>query len=172
MRALGAADYLGAIAARPAVPAAAWPRPRAEALAPLERAGGENPYTIHAEVQTDDERPGRHHPPRVGDQDRAGELDKLRGAPGRFSAPGGSVYNPGWHLALDLRNMLLIAECVAQAALERQESRGGHTRDDYPAMSPEWRKVNLICSLDGHGDVRCGASRWSRCGPTCSSCST
>ena len=44
---------------------------------------------------------------------------------------------------------MLIAECVAQAALERQESRGGHTREDYPAMSPEWRKVNLICSLDG-----------------------
>ena len=45
--------------------------------------------------------------------------------------------------------MLLIAECVAQAALERQETRGGHTRDDYPGMSPEWRKVNLICTLDG-----------------------
>ena len=44
---------------------------------------------------------------------------------------------------------MLIADCVAQAALERQESRGGHTRDDFPAMSPEWRKVNLICTLDG-----------------------
>jgi succinate dehydrogenase / fumarate reductase flavoprotein subunit len=44
---------------------------------------------------------------------------------------------------------MLIAECVAQAALERQESRGGHTRDDFPVMSPEWRKVNLICTLDG-----------------------
>jgi succinate dehydrogenase / fumarate reductase flavoprotein subunit len=44
---------------------------------------------------------------------------------------------------------MLIADCVAQAALERQESRGGHTRDDFPGMSPEWRKINLICSLDG-----------------------
>ena len=52
-----------------------------------------------------------------------------------------------------MRNILLITECVALAALERQESRGGHTRDDYPAMSPEWRKVNLICSLDGGGRV-------------------
>jgi succinate dehydrogenase / fumarate reductase flavoprotein subunit len=49
--------------------------------------------------------------------------------------------------------MLIVAECVAQAALDRQESRGGHTRDDYPAMSPEWRKVNLVCSLDADGDV-------------------
>jgi succinate dehydrogenase / fumarate reductase flavoprotein subunit len=46
--------------------------------------------------------------------------------------------------------MLLVADCVATAALERQESRGGHTREDYPEMSPEWRKVNLVLSL--HGD--------------------
>jgi succinate dehydrogenase / fumarate reductase flavoprotein subunit len=45
---------------------------------------------------------------------------------------------------------VLIAECVAQAALERQESRGGHTRDDYPQMSPEWRKINLVCELVGN----------------------
>ena len=64
-------------------------------------------------------------------------LDKLRERAAKVSAPGGTAYNPGWHLALDLRNILLIAECVALAALERQESRGGHTRDDYPAMSPE-----------------------------------
>jgi len=80
-------------------------------------------------------------------------LDKLRERAAKVSAPGGTAYNPGWHLALDLRNILLIAECVALAALERQESRGGHTRDDYPAMSPEWRRVNLICSLDGGGRV-------------------
>ena len=44
---------------------------------------------------------------------------------------------------------MLMAECVAQAALERQESRGGHTRDDYPGMRPEWRKINIVCALDG-----------------------
>jgi len=77
------------------------------------------------------------------------ELEKLRERAAQVSAEGGAAYNPGWHLALDLRNIMLIADCVAQAALERQESRGGHTRDDFPRMSPEWRKVNLICSLDG-----------------------
>ena len=81
------------------------------------------------------------------------ELDKLRARTAQVSAPGGRAYNPGWHLALDLRNMLLVAECVAQAALERQESRGGHTRDDYPGMSPEWRKVILICSAGPDGTV-------------------
>ena len=66
-----------------------------------------------------------------------------------MAVPGERAYNPGWHYAQDLRNMLLVAECVAMAALEREESRGGHTREDHPEMSPEWRKVNLILTLDG-----------------------
>ena len=77
------------------------------------------------------------------------ELEKMRERAVQVSAEGGAAYNPGWHLALDLRNIMLIADCVARAALERQESRGGHTRDDFPGMSPEWRKINLICTLDG-----------------------
>ena len=48
-----------------------------------------------------------------------------------------------------MRNIMLMARCVALSALERQESRGGHTRDDYPGMRPEWRKINLLCSLEG-----------------------
>lgn len=56
-------------------------------------------------------------------------------------------FNPGWHLALDLRNMLLVSECVARAALERTESRGGHTREDRPGMDRAWRNVNLLCAL-------------------------
>jgi succinate dehydrogenase / fumarate reductase flavoprotein subunit len=65
------------------------------------------------------------------------------------SAAGGRRYNPGWHLALDLRNMLVVSECTARAALEREESRGGHTREDFPQMDPSWRRVNLVCALDG-----------------------
>jgi succinate dehydrogenase / fumarate reductase flavoprotein subunit len=63
-------------------------------------------------------------------------------------------FNPGWHLALDLRNMLAVSECVARAALERTESRGGHTRDDYPAMDADWRHVLLVCSQHTNGSVR------------------
>ncbi len=149
----GAADYLDALQARPAISAAALAEAQAEALAPLQRVGGENPYTVHAEVQqTMSDLVGII---RREDEIKTAlkELEKLRERAAKVSAPGGSAYNPGWHLALDLRNILLIAECVAQAALERQESRGGHTRDDYPGMSPEWRKVNLICSLDADGTV-------------------
>jgi succinate dehydrogenase / fumarate reductase flavoprotein subunit len=62
-------------------------------------------------------------------------------------------FNPGWHLALDLRNMIAVSECVARAGLARTESRGGHTRDDYPEMDPEWRHVLLRCTQDTDGGV-------------------
>jgi succinate dehydrogenase / fumarate reductase, flavoprotein subunit len=149
----GAAEYVTGLSSRPVVPDKDVTGDAETALQPLERAEGESPYAIHGELQTimND---------LVGLIRRESELktalvelDKLRSRVAQVSAPGGRAYNPGWHLALDLRNMLLVAECVAQAALERQESRGGHTREDYPAMSPEWRKVNLICSLDADGDV-------------------
>jgi succinate dehydrogenase / fumarate reductase, flavoprotein subunit len=76
-------------------------------------------------------------------------LDELAVRTRNVSVSGHREFNPGWHLALDLRNMLVVSECTAKAALERAESRGGHTREDYPKMAPEWRKVNLVCSLDG-----------------------
>jgi succinate dehydrogenase / fumarate reductase, flavoprotein subunit len=146
---LGAAGYLDSLAGRPAADQAQADVALTEALAPLERPGGENPYTVHAEVQqTMSDLVGII---RREDEIKTAiaELDKLRERAAQVRSEGGSVYNPGWHLALDLRNIMLVAECVAQAALERQESRGGHTRDDFPQMSPEWRKVNLICTLDG-----------------------
>ncbi len=61
-------------------------------------------------------------------------------------------FNPGWHLALDLRNMLIVSQCVAKAAIMRQESRGGHTREDFPVMDADWRKVLLVCNLSDGGD--------------------
>jgi succinate dehydrogenase / fumarate reductase, flavoprotein subunit len=147
---MGAVEYLDSLGgARPTASDADLAAARAEALAPLERSGGENPYAVHAEVQqTMSDLVGII---RTEDEIKTAlaELEKLRVRAAQVSAEGSAVYNPGWHLALDLRNILLIADCVAQAALERQESRGGHTRDDFPAMSPQWRKVNLICSLDG-----------------------
>jgi succinate dehydrogenase / fumarate reductase flavoprotein subunit len=151
---LHAAAYVDGLTSRPAAPAANVAAAEAEALAPLERnsvGAGENPYTLHAELQ-------QMMNDLVGIIRRAdeiesalGQLEKLRERAASVTAAGGRAYNPGWHLALDLRNMLLVSECIARAALEREESRGGHTRDDFPQMSPEWRKINLICSLGGDG---------------------
>lgn len=118
------------------------------ALAPLERgASGENPYTLQQELQAI-----------MGDlvglirtkselEDSLKRLAVLKERVAKVGAAGGRQYNPGWHLALDLKNMLIVSEATAKAALEREESRGGHTRDDFPKMRPEWRKINLICSL-------------------------
>ncbi|MFG2037373.1 fumarate reductase/succinate dehydrogenase flavoprotein subunit [Dactylosporangium sp. NPDC048998] len=124
------------------------------ALAPLQRGdGGENPYTLHHDLQ---EIMGTL----VGIIRREGELRdsivrlaELKERVKKVGVGGGRRYNPGWHLALDLRNMLIVSECTAKAALERNESRGGHTREDFPKMDPDWRRINLVCSFDGE-DVR------------------
>lgn len=118
------------------------------ALAPLSRDTGENPYTLQQDLQA-------VMGDLVGIIRRKGELEdalvrlgELRERVAKVSAAGGRRYNPGWHLALDLRNMLVVSECTAKAALEREESRGGHTREDFPRMQPSWRRVNLVCSLE------------------------
>ncbi|UUU40185.1 fumarate reductase/succinate dehydrogenase flavoprotein subunit [Streptomyces sp. NBC_00162] len=143
---LHAAEYASGAGARPAVAQSEIDAAAAEALAPFHAAeGAENPYTLHQELQTTMN-------DLVGIIRRAGEmaeaLEKLAGLrerAARAGVEGHRQFNPGWHLALDLRNMLLVSECVARAALERTESRGGHTREDYPAMERSWRPVNLLC---------------------------
>jgi len=80
-------------------------------------------------------------------------IDDLKLRARELSVVGGREYNPGWHLALDLPKQLLVSEAIARASLTREESRGGHTRDDYPAMDPNWRKVNLVCRTQDEGVV-------------------
>ncbi|MGC8627953.1 MAG: FAD-binding protein, partial [Acidimicrobiales bacterium] len=125
-----------------------------EALAPFSVGSGHgNPYSVHQELQ-------------AVMQDLVGiirveselqqalvKLADLRSRAGAVTVEGNRQYNPGWHLALDLRNMLLVSESVARAALERQESRGGHTRDDYPKSDPYWATQNVIVELDEGGQV-------------------
>jgi succinate dehydrogenase / fumarate reductase flavoprotein subunit len=77
------------------------------------------------------------------------ELETLDGRAQTVSAQGGSAYNPGWHLALQRSRRHALGHQHDVAHVERQESRGGHTRDDYPGMRPDWRKINLVCALEG-----------------------
>src|SRR5690606_32482745 len=112
----------------------------------------ENPYTVHQELQqTMNDLVGiirREH-----EMEQAlTKLAELRVRARRAGVEGHRQFNPGWHLALDLRNMLLVSECVARAALERTESRGGHTREDHSGMDRAWRNVNLLCALAGAPD--------------------
>jgi succinate dehydrogenase / fumarate reductase flavoprotein subunit len=142
-----AGAYVDGLAERPRVASDDLDAAVEKALAPLSREDGENPYSVWSDMQ-------QVMQDLVGIIRRKSELEQslknladLRERAKTLSAPGGRRFNPGWHLALDLRNMLLIAECTAKAALEREESRGGHTREDFPTMNPEWRQVNLVCSM-------------------------
>jgi succinate dehydrogenase / fumarate reductase flavoprotein subunit len=151
---VGAAEYVGALGdSRPAISDTDVTRATETALAPF-RDASENPYTLHQELQ-------QKMNDLVGIIRREGEirealevLDVLDERAKSIGVKGGRRFNPGWHLALDLRNMLAVCRCVALAALERTESRGGHTREDFPAMDAQWREVNLICTLDDTGAVK------------------
>ncbi|HEV7209997.1 MAG TPA: fumarate reductase/succinate dehydrogenase flavoprotein subunit [Mycobacteriales bacterium] len=123
------------------------------ALAPFSSEGGENPYTIQHDLQqVMNDLVGIIR--RADEMENAlKELDALALRVERMSVEGHRQYNPGWHLALDLRNMLMVSRAVATAALERQESRGGHTRDDFPGPDPQWGQRNVIVRLDEAGKV-------------------
>src|SRR6476646_8490799 len=152
----GAAAYVESLGEkRPAVSEGDLDAAATVALAPFGNDGGENPYTLHQELQ-------QSMNDLVGIIRREGEvrealerLAELRRRASVVGVEGHRQFNPGWHLALDLRNMLAVSECVARAALERTESRGGHTREDHPSMDPAWRGVNLVCSqrVDGGIDL-------------------
>ncbi len=123
-----------------------------KALAPFLEAGGENPYTIQKDLQEVMQRLVGII--RSADEltESLGEIEKLKERAKKLSVEGHRQYNPGWHLAIDLANMLIVSECIAKAALERQESRGGHTRDDYPGPDPEWGALNLVLTLAESGE--------------------
>jgi succinate dehydrogenase / fumarate reductase flavoprotein subunit len=154
---LHAAEYAKGLPARPTVDDAQVDAAAAEALRPFSAEGPapgaeagpspENPYTLHQELQqTMNDLVGiiRREPEM---RQALQKLAELRERARRAGVEGHRQFNPGWHLALDLRNMLLVSECVARAALERTESRGGHTREDCPSMDRAWRRVNLLCRL-------------------------
>src|SRR2546430_1176729 len=113
-------------------------------LIPFERTDGEFPYEIHRDLQetmqslvgifrTDEDL-----------QKALGELEKFKPRLARVRADGSRMFNPGWHLTCDLRSMVLIAEAVTRSALARRESRGAHSRIDYPNYDDSWSKKNNI----------------------------
>jgi succinate dehydrogenase / fumarate reductase flavoprotein subunit len=150
---IGAVDYLTGLGGAPAVNENDVAAAHDRALLPFHTAGGENPYTVHIELQqTMNDLVGII---RKGDEMEMAlkKLEDFATRTRQVAVEGHREFNPGWHLALDLRNMLLVSLCVAKAALERTESRGGHTRDDYPVMDSDWRHVLLVLSANGEDDV-------------------
>ena len=115
-----------------------------EMLEPFEQAAGESPYDIHRDLQE-----AMHN--NVGifrndDDLKKGlrELESLKARADKVRVEGSRLFNPGWHLARDLKAMLTVSEAVARSALERKESRGAHSRIDYPNYDEGWSKQNNI----------------------------
>ena len=145
---MGAAEYVKSNGDNP-VSQSTIDAASARIEAPFKRSGGENPYALHQELQE-----VTHN--LVGIIRTKSELDEaivkiadIRSRSANVTVAGDRKFNPGFHLAFDLDNMLLVAESTAKSAVLREESRGGHTRDDFPGMNSEWRQVNHIASFDG-----------------------
>ncbi len=123
-----------------------------EALAPFERAEGPNPFLMHEDLKDkmqalvgiirseDDLKQG------------LGEIERIGEASRRVKVDGNRHFNSAWHQAIDMRNMLVVSEAMARAALTRKESRGGHAREDFPEMDKgHFSKVNVTLRLSPSG---------------------
>jgi succinate dehydrogenase / fumarate reductase flavoprotein subunit len=142
---LGAAEYAKAQPGEPRVRTEDVDAIATELLAPFERKGGENPYAVQESLQ---DMMGTYVGIARNKEDletALAELAKLRGRAGHAAADGNRQFNPGWHVALDLHCLLTVSEAVARAALARRESRGAHTRVEFPDTDKHFGAVNVIC---------------------------
>jgi len=117
--------------------------------APFKRTGGENPYTLHQELQEITHNLVGIIRTKSELADAISKIEDIRKRIENVSVAGDRQFNPGFHLSFDLDNMLLVAESTAKSAIVREESRGGHTRDDFSKMDPNWRTLNNIASFNG-----------------------
>ncbi len=121
-----------------------------DVLAPFDRTEGENPYSVHRDLQETMQN-------LVGifrieeDMNKAmGNLEKLKERAARVRVEGSRLFNPGWHLSRDLKSMLTVSEAVTRSAMARKESRGAHSRIDYPKTDEQvWGKQHNLITRDG-----------------------
>ncbi len=152
----GASDYARSLSGTPQIDNAQVERIIRNATDILNRENGENPYLLHEALQETMQM-------NVGIVRTAEDLnkgitdiEKIKEDYKQVKAAGASQYNPGWHEALAMRNLLITAEAVARAGLMREESRGAHTRIDFPGEREEWVKCNIVIKKgpDGKMEVR------------------
>ncbi len=146
---IGASQYVMNLTTRPKVDEKNLEKALNDAEAPLNSSNKENPYSLHQELQQMMNdlvgiiRDGQEM------KEAIEKLEVLKQKTKNLGVSGGKQFNPGWHLSLDLQNMLLVSETIAKSALAREESRGGHTRNDFPTMDKNWRSKHVICSWNG-----------------------
>jgi succinate dehydrogenase / fumarate reductase flavoprotein subunit len=146
---LGAAQYARASRGEPRLATAEVEAAAAALLAPFERTGRENPYAVQDALQ---ELMGTYVGIARSEDDLKTALagiEELRARTARVGVEGHRQYNPGWSTALDLGSLLSVSEAVARAALERRESRGAHTRVEYPDSDQHFGSVNVVIRREG-----------------------
>jgi succinate dehydrogenase / fumarate reductase flavoprotein subunit len=148
-----AAKYALGLPTQPTVDQTEVDRLTTEALAPFGRDQGENPYTLHQDLQAVMQDLVGIIRVEAEMREALERIEALKNRARNVRVEGHVQYNPGWGEATDLPALLAVAECVTRAAVERKESRGGHTRDDYPTTDPMWSRVNNRLTMDGDGIV-------------------
>ncbi len=129
-----------------------------EMLAPFSNPGSENPYAVHRDLQEVMQHLVGIYRTEQDLKKALGELEKLRARAARARVEGSRLFNPGWHLCQDLKSMLIVSEAVTHSALARKESRGAHSRMDYPNLDPVWEKTHNIILREGREMKRCEAA--------------
>jgi succinate dehydrogenase / fumarate reductase flavoprotein subunit len=132
----------------PPIPDAEIEAATREALVPFDR-DGENPYAVQSALQAVMQRNAGIIRDKPGLETALRELEKLKARARTVGITGSREYNPGWHTAIDLRSLLVISEATARAALERTESRGGHTRSDYPDSDEKQAREQIVIKKEG-----------------------
>jgi len=149
----GAAEYAKGVK-MPSLNMAEVEAVAADMMGHFERDGGENPYALQRELQdTMQNLVGIIRTQRELEQ-ALEKIQELKRRAKQTGVEGNRQYNPGWHLAMDLRSLLFVSEAITLAALERKESRGAHTREDYPNTDPEYGKVNIVIRMGPDGEPR------------------
>jgi succinate dehydrogenase / fumarate reductase flavoprotein subunit len=120
-----------------------------EMLEPFERTGGESPYDVHRDLQTTMQAKVGIFRVEEDLQSAMSDLESLKARAKKVRVEGSRMFNPGWHLAKDLDSMLRVSEAVTRSAIARKESRGAHSRIDFPEYAPVWEKQNNIIRADG-----------------------
>ena len=133
----------------PAIDSAQVDEAERQLLAPFERTAGENPYTIHCDLQEMLQSLVGIFRTETDLQRALGELEKFKARAALMRVEGSRLFNPGWHLSRDLQCMLIVAEAVTRSALARRESRGAHSRIDFPKTEEAWGKKNLVIARTG-----------------------
>jgi succinate dehydrogenase / fumarate reductase flavoprotein subunit len=139
----------GQRSAAPAIPDAEVEQAMREALEPFER-DGENPFAVQSALQAVMQRNAGIIRDKAGLETALAELEKLKARARKVGVTGSREYNPGWHTAIDLQSLLIVSEATARAALERTESRGGHTRSDHPDSDDKQARELIVIKKEGN----------------------